>query len=33
MASSVESLIKKMDKVKINDDCLFGKDLSCEKTF
>ena len=31
MACSIESLTKKMEEVKINDDFLFGKDLSSEK--
>ena len=33
MANSVESLIKQLEEVKINDDCFLGKDLSDEKTF
>ena len=33
MANSVESLIKQMEKVKINHDCFLGKDLSYEKFF
>ena len=31
MACSIESLTKKMEEKKINDDFLFGKDLSSEK--
>ena len=31
MANSVESLIKQLEKVKINDDCFFGEDLSYEQ--
>ena len=33
MANSVESLIKQLEEVKINDDCFLGKDLSDEKIF
>ena len=33
MANSVESLIKQLEKVKINDDCFFGEDLSYEQNF
>ena len=33
MANSVESLIKQLEEVKINDDCLFGEDLSYEQNF
>ena len=33
MANSVESLIKQLEEVKINDDCFFGEDLSYEQNF
>ena len=33
MANSVESLIKQLEEVKINDDCFLGKDLFSEKNF
>ena len=33
MANSVESLIKQLEEVKINDDCFFGEDLSYEQIF
>ena len=33
MANSVESLIKQLEEVKINDDCFLGKDLFYEKIF
>ena len=33
MANSVESLIKQLEEVKINDDCFLGKDLFYEKNF
>ena len=33
MAYSVEALTKKMQEVKINDDCFFGNDLSYQKEF
>ena len=33
MANSVESLIKQLEEMKINDDCFLGKDLSDEKIF
>ena len=33
MANTVESLIKQLEQVKINDDCFFGEDLSYEQIF
>ena len=33
MAFSVESLTKKLEEVKISDDCFFGDDLSYEEKF
>ena len=33
MANSVESLIKQLEEVKINNDCFFGEDLSYEQNF
>ena len=33
MANSVESLIKQLEEVKMNDDCFFGEDLSYEQNF
>ena len=33
MASSVESLTKKLEEVKINDDYFFGEDLSYKQNF
>ena len=31
MANSVESLIKQLEEMKINNDCFFGEDLSYEQ--
>ena len=33
MANSVESLIKQLEEVNINDDCFLGKDLPYQKKF
>ena len=33
MANSVESLIKQLEEVNINDDCFLGKDLPYQKNF
>ena len=33
MANSVESLIKQLEEVNINNDCFFGEDLSYEQNF
>ena len=33
MAFSVESLTKKLEEVKISDDCFFGDDLSYKENF
>ena len=33
MANSIESRIKQLEEVKINDDCFLGEDLSYEQNF
>ena len=33
MGNSVESRIKQLEEVKINDDCFLGEDLSYEQNF